>query len=427
MRFWHSLSTQTLNTVLFGTLAIVGAVLMVLGFSQWVMRSPSSTTQEIAELLLLSGLITLIVGIVLYRLFSAQVRSIRIKIVLAYLLSVGIAFVNIYAGAQRMYISLHDFQFLSLLLIFGGIVSSAFGLIVASDIALSVARLAAGARALAAGNLSARVQIASGDELAALGSTFNRMANELQTSFARQAELEAARRDLIAAVSHDLRTPLASIRAMTEALADGVVSDEETTERYLTSIRREVEGLSTLIDDLFELAKLDSGYLNQGLQAEEISIPDLISDTLESMRPQAERKGVHLTGSGGAELAPVTGETQKIQRVLTNLISNAIRHTPADGTVSLAARATEEGVQVEVADTGEGIAPSDLPRVFERFYRGERSRSRATGGAGLGLAIAKGIVEAHGGRIWVESQPGRGTKFSFVLPRTSSGGNRLAG
>jgi signal transduction histidine kinase len=223
-----------------------------------------------------------------------------------------------------------------------------------------------------------------------------------------------ARRDLIAAVSHNLRTPLTSIRAMIEALADGVVTDPATVQRYYATVRTQIENLSSLIDDLFELSQLESGQIQ--LRLEPVNLNDLVSDVLESMHPQAEAKEVVLAGEFSTDLPPATAEVAKIQRVLYNLVQNAIRHTPAQGSISLATRAVPNGVQIDVADTGEGITSADLPYIFDQFFRGEKSRSRETGGAGLGLAIAKGFVEAHDGKIWVDSEIGHGTRFSFILP-----------
>jgi signal transduction histidine kinase len=227
------------------------------------------------------------------------------------------------------------------------------------------------------------------------------------------------KRDLIASVSHDLRTPLASTRALIEALADGVAADPQTESRYLSSASRELEHLSRLVDDLFELARIDAGVLQ--LTLDEASLHDLISDTISSFQPQAEQQGVRLAGEIVGDVDPVLANPPRLQRVLHNLVSNALRHTPADGTVTL--RATREGeeARVEVSDTGEGIAAEDLPRVFERSFRGEQSRTRPerddAPGAGLGLAIARGLIEAHGGTMDVESDLGRGSRFYFTLKR----------
>jgi signal transduction histidine kinase len=231
--------------------------------------------------------------------------------------------------------------------------------------------------------------------------------------------MEKARRELVATVSHDLRTPLAATRALIEALADGVATDPQTESRYLSSASRELEHLSRLVDDLFELARIDAGLLQ--LTMEETSLHDLISDTISSFQPQAEQQGVRLEGEIVGDVDPVLANPPRLQRVLHNLVSNALRHTPAGGNVTL--RATREGeeARVEVSDTGEGIAAEDLPRVFERSFRGEQSRTRPekddSPGAGLGLAIARGLVEAHGGTMAVESDLAHGSHFLFTLKR----------
>ncbi|NIV39841.1 MAG: two-component sensor histidine kinase, partial [Anaerolineae bacterium] len=241
-----------------------------------------------------------------------------------------------------------------------------------------------------------------------------------QAADQKQREVEDLRRNLIAWAGHDLRTPLASIQAIVEALADGVVEEPQTIDRYLHTAQREIRSLSHLIDDLFELAQIEAGGLP--LDKSENSLSDLVSDTIESFSELAARREVTLEGRADPAVDPVVMDTQQIGRVLSNLVGNALRHTPPRGTVRVQAVAQPDGARVEIQDTGEGIPAQDLPHVFERFYRGEKSRSRATGGAGLGLAIAKGIVEAHGGSIDVESQPGQGTRFAFTLPisKTSS-------
>jgi signal transduction histidine kinase len=278
----------------------------------------------------------------------------------------------------------------------------------------SLRSLQQGAQQLAMGDFSARVILNEVDELSKVAEAFNKMADELEMSFARQKALEQARRNLTAAVSHDLRTPLASIRAMIEAIIDGVVTDPATIRRYHATIHSQIESLSVLINDLFELSKLETDQIQ--LNKEAINLNDLLSDVLESMQPQAKSKNVSLKAIFCEDLPLIRAELAKIQRVLYNLIQNAIRHTPDSGSIALTTTVVPAGVQVEVADTGEGISPEDLPYIFDQFFRGEKSRSRETGGAGLGLAIAKRIIEAHQGQIWVESQPGQGTRFSFVLP-----------
>jgi signal transduction histidine kinase len=229
--------------------------------------------------------------------------------------------------------------------------------------------------------------------------------------------LDLARRNLVAWASHDLRTPLTSLRAMLDALADDVVTEPETVRRYLRQSQHELSHMSNLIDDLFELAQLDAGHLE--MMFETSSLSDLISDTLEGFRVRAQSKGVQLSGEVSPSVDPLWMATDKISRVLNNLVENAIRHTPEGGEVRLGAEVENGSVLVTVADTGEGITPEDQPYIFDRFYRGEKSRSRkgqAGEGSGLGLAIAKGLVEAHGGEIWVTADAVDGTVMCFRLP-----------
>jgi signal transduction histidine kinase len=394
---------------------------------------------ELARYLLASSVISLgcgAVGLAWFR--RGQVR-LWVQVTLTFTLGLAVAILNIFLTANLMFISKdHDLPLLILLMLFAATVSLALGYALAQALALRVTALHHGARALADGNLATRVDEAGGDEIAALASEFNRMAALLASAAEERGRLETTRRELLAAISHDLRTPLASLRVMTEALADGLVEDQATTTRYLATMRGQIGHLSSLIDDLFELAQIDAGALR--LELQQASLADLVSDAIEGMQPQAAAKGVRLEGSVAPGISPALIAPQKIERVLYNLVTNAVRHTPAGGSVTISVKPSDDGIwngdrqhtnhkpptpnpqpptpsiTVEVADTGEGIAPEDLPRVFEHFYRGEKSRSRATGGAGLGLAIARGIVEAHGGRIWVSSQPEHGTRIAFTLP-----------
>lgn len=341
-----------------------------------------------------------------------------LKLLLTCVLGLVITALNILVAAQQMFISTHDRELLLLLLAFTAIVTLTLSVALANLVSTGITRLRDGAHELAAGNLEARVEVQGGGELAELANDFNQLAARLAAADHERTRMEANRRELFAAISHDLRTPLASLRALNEAIEDGVVSDPAMTRRYLATMRSQIGLLDRLIDDLFELAQLDAGALR--LELELTSLPDLVSDTLEGMRAQADQKGVTLSGATAPGVDAVLMAPRKIERVLYNLVSNAIRHTPAGGSVTIQVSCcapADAAVLVEVADTGEGIDPADLPRIFESFYRGEKSRSRATGGAGLGLAIARGIVEAHGGRIWARSQRGAGARVSFTLPQ----------
>lgn len=373
---------------------------------------------ELAQIFLVAEIVALAAGYFAYRaILRLRLGGIHAKLALGYALCIGVTALIVTMVSMPMFLSHHDAQFLLVILLFAAIVSIGFGYILSRSITSGVDELSRAADEVARGKLDARAQVHSGDEVEQLADSFNRMTERLQESAAKQKELEQARRDVVAAVSHDLRTPLASLRAVIESINDGVVTDEATMHRYMVSAQSQVQSLSILVDDLFELSQLDAGVLEWTVEPS--SLRDLISDTLESMNVQAAEKHVKLTGSVDPAVDPVLMNSHKMQRVLYNLIQNAIRHTPADGSVFIEARQRDNGaqVQVDVIDTGEGITESELPRVFEQFYRGDKSRSRETGGAGLGLAIAQRIVEAHHGSIWVESRRGSGSRFSFTLPR----------
>ncbi|MBS1846214.1 MAG: HAMP domain-containing histidine kinase [Actinobacteria bacterium] len=222
-------------------------------------------------------------------------------------------------------------------------------------------------------------------------------------------QVEDARRGLVAAASHDLRTPLASLRLLVEAIDDGVAGEDR--DRYLREIRTHVAVLSDLVDDLFELSRIEAGDITWTMR--QVELGDLIGDTVAAFRTSAEERGIHLAAELPDGKVMAEADAEKVQRVLFNLIQNAIRHTPTDGSVTVRAKGGPGGVEVEVADSGEGIPAGDGERVFEAFYRGDSARGED--GAGLGLAISRAIVEAHGGRIWLEDAD-PGTRVRFTLP-----------
>ncbi|MFI6992266.1 sensor histidine kinase [Nonomuraea wenchangensis] len=240
------------------------------------------------------------------------------------------------------------------------------------------------------------------------------IANTLEEAYARERALEGARRELVAWVSHDLRTPLAGMRAMAEALEDGVVSDPATVARYHGQIKLEVERLSAMVDDLFELSRIHAGALR--LSRARVGLADLVADTVAGVEPLARAKGVLLTAEAADAAVPVEADAGALGRALGNLVVNAIRHTPSDRAVVLRAGVDDGMACLSVADCCGGIPEEDLPRVFEVAFRGESARTpTADGGAGLGLAIAQGIVEAHDGVIGVVND-GPGCRFEIRLP-----------
>lgn len=380
-----------------------------------LMRPPAAELRTMATFLTVTGILSLLAGYTAYRLGWIN-RSPRIiwSFLGVYILSSVLTFFNVWVAAWFMFVSDHDLMLATVLLLFASGVAISLGYFLSAALTERIVALSRGLKQLDLEQLGVRVPVSGNDEMAELARAFNEMAIQLEAGTRKQHELDNLRRNLVAWVGHDLRTPLTSIRAILEALGDGVVEDHATTERYLRTAQRQIRSLSMLIDDLCEMAEIDAGGLQ--LELRRNSLSDLISDAVESFSQLAARQRVTLQTSVGPGVDPVTIDAQQIWRVLVNLISNALRHTPAGGSVQVRVATAVDGVVVEVSDTGEGIDAEDLPHLFERFYRGEKSRSRATGGAGLGLAIAKGIVEAHGGRIGGESTPGEGTRFFFTLP-----------
>ena len=259
------------------------------------------------------------------------------------------------------------------------------------------------------GDLGARVEVPGDDEMAGLARSFNEMSLALQ-------DAEKHRREIVADVSHELRTPLAVLKSNFEGIKDGVV---EGTPQLMESLAGEVDRLTRLVSDLHVLSLADAGRLD--LRLEPVRCSDLLAQTVSAHQAGASARGIHLEmqpveGAG----ASVLGDPIRLSQVLSNLVDNSIRHVREGGTVTLKAVLVEDGgkrvARITVTDTGEGIPDDDLPHVFERFYRGEKSRSRRTGGSGLGLAIAHDIVTAHGGTITVESTIGKGTTFAVTLP-----------
>jgi signal transduction histidine kinase len=237
-------------------------------------------------------------------------------------------------------------------------------------------------------------------------------AQRLATSRERERALESSRRELVAWVSHDLRTPLASLRAMAEALEDGVADDPEL---YYKQMRTSVDRLTTMVEDLFELSRIQAGSF--ALETERVALDDLVSDCIAALDPLAGAQGVRLTGRSDSPVT-VTGNAPELSRALINLVANAIRHTRADGAVDIALLTSAGSAELTISDECGGISEHDLDRIFEVGYRGEAARSPAApnpGGAGLGLAITRGIVEAHGGTVDVVNVDG-GCRFIVLLP-----------
>ncbi|HEX3689337.1 MAG TPA: HAMP domain-containing sensor histidine kinase [Solirubrobacteraceae bacterium] len=282
----------------------------------------------------------------------------------------------------------------------------------AHRIADDVSAIGRGLDAVARGERDVTIHTAARDELRALAESANAMIAQLAAEEHARTQSENARRNLVAAVSHDLRTPITSLQLLTEAIGDDIV-DGEHRRAYVDRMRTHIGALSALIDDLFELSRLEAGDITWSLH--QVELHELVEETIEAMRVQADAKGVQVTATLPGEPTVARANPEKLQRVLFNLIQNAIRHTPADGSVVVRAEPSAGGVEIEVSDTGTGIAPDDRARVFTAFYRGGSGAARTGEGAGLGLAVSRAIVEAHGGRIWL-ADSAHGTRVRFSLP-----------
>jgi signal transduction histidine kinase len=397
-------------------LGILLILVLSLGAFNLLMNPPMNEVGLMAVFLAITAVISGLAGYGVYRLgWMNRSPTVRWTLLGGYALASVLTFVNVWLTAKLMFADQHDLLLATVLLFFAAGMAMALGYFLSSALTDRIRTLDQAAQTLADGDLEVRVPIEGRDEMAQLARTFNQMAAQLQEAAQKQDELESLRRDLIAWVGHDLQTPLASVQAIVEALADGIIEDPDTTQRYLRTAKKDIRALSSLIDDLFQMAQLDAGGLP--LDREDNSLTDLISDTLESFTEISARQEVRLEGDVDPGIDPLYMDAGRIGRVLNNLVGNAIRHAPAGGIVHVRANNLSDRVMVEVIDNGRGIPAQDLPHIFERFYRGEKSRSRSTGGSGLGLAIAKGVVEAHGGEIEVESIPGR-TRFYLVLPRS---------
>ncbi len=283
-------------------------------------------------------------------------------------------------------------------------VGAVLGLALSHNLARPLNRLATAARAIAAKDLTQRVEPSGSAEVADVANAFNEMAASLE-------QAETLRRNLVADVAHELRTPLSVLQGNLNALLDSVFPLDMSE---VAKLYDETRLLSRLVDDLRELTQAESGQLTLNLRPTDLS--PLLQSTTETFYSAAHDKQVRLTLDLASGLPRVQADPERIAQVLRNLLGNALRHTPDGGAITVGASEVDSGVEVSVSDTGEGIAEAELPYVFDRFWRGDKSRARETGGSGLGLAIARRLIEAHGGQIGVESTAGAGSRFWFKLP-----------
>jgi signal transduction histidine kinase len=349
--------------------------------------------------------------------------SIRAKLgsVIVFAVGVTVLFVYVVLGVVRSPHFLLDtwWQLLA-----GGAVASAAALLLARLLAIGMTKplrdMAQAAGQMAQGDYGQRVQATGRDEVSQLAVAFNRMTTEL-------GNVERLRRDLVANVSHELKTPISALRARLENLLDGVEAPDPAV---LQVMLQQAERLSRLVDQLLDLSRLESGDIP--LSRGDVDLEPLVREVCSEIEVARGDHLVHVRVEVPADLPPLRADRERVHQVLVNLLDNAVRFTPPGGEVRVSASRTGSVCEIRVEDTGPGIPPEHLPFLFERFYRVDQARSRGEGGTGIGLAIARSVVEAHGGRIWAQSEVGRGSVFAFELPlspvtsrpKIPSGGSR---
>jgi two-component system phosphate regulon sensor histidine kinase PhoR len=271
------------------------------------------------------------------------------------------------------------------------------------------------AKEIRKGNLERRIPLSSKDELGALAESLNGMVVKLSEDITRLRKLERVRSEFLGNVSHELRTPIFAMQGMLETLAQGALEDPEVSRDFVERALANTRRLNTLLGDLIEISRIESGEMKMSFRY--FDIADFLRTTIAELLPTARQKNIELTMDGGEEEVQGFGDKERLKQVLVNLIDNAIKYTPAEGRIAVTCREEGNGVRITVRDTGVGIPEEHLPRIFERFYRVDRERSREAGGTGLGLAIVKHIVEAHGSKVEIVSEVGKGSTFSFSLRR----------
>lgn len=363
----------------------------------------------------LIALAVLAAGVVAVRLLAARSAATLMTVVAA--VTVVATLAGVVVIARKMFIAHGDLDVVLAVVLIAGIAGFGVSVIVGRRVSTASRLLLAAVREVGGGGRYRPPGQVLPAELEGLSRELERAQNRLAEARDRERALEASRRELIAWVSHDLRTPLAGLRAMAEALEDQVVTDQQTVRRYHSQIRGETDRLTLMIDDLFELSRIHAGALR--LSRSRVGLDDLIGEVLASAEPLAKAKGVLLRGSA-AEGMPVYVDTAEVGRALRNLVINAIRHTPSDHLVEVVGDCESGMAMVSVSDSCGGIPADQLPRIFDVAFRGETARTPGPcEGAGLGLSIARGIVEAHAGQIAVHNA-GPGCRFVIRLPLASA-------
>ena len=395
------------------------AVIVAVGFAltfttAWLLDLPRADTVGLLGLALGGAVVAAVIGAVVLR--TMRTATLRAQGVAVALVSVFGTAVGVVLAAYAMFVSSHDLGALLVVLL----ASSTAGVVMAvrfgSRISTASRDLEDLTRRLGDGDLIMVGDVPVAHELHRLAEELHQASERLDEARRRERAMESARRELIAWVSHDLRTPLAGIRAMVEALEDGIVDSEDDVARYHATMRQETDRLAMLVDDLFELSRIEAGALD--LRFEDVTLGDIVAEAVAGAMPVATAKGVRLRGSTNGDEPSLRVAPAELTRVVRNLLDNAIRHTPAGADIEVRCGVAGDRAVVSVADACGGIPEDDLSRVFDLAFRGDDARGsdgHAAAGGGLGLAIAHGLVGAHNGSIRVEND-GPGCRFTVELP-----------
>ncbi len=387
-------------------LALLGAVVLGLVAFELALEPSNADRTQVLVIFVIMAAVTALAGLVIPR-YTGRLRSLRSAVMFLAIASVAVVAFAVTVSAQLMFFETHDLVLLMVAVGFGTALGVTLAATVSKPLEADLAAIRRTAERVADGDLSVHTGIDRPDEVGAAGRAIDSMVEQLAAAVADREADEKARRQFLAAVGHDLRSPLAALTAAVEALEDGIAPDPD---RYLRAMRADLTAMSHLVDDLFLLATIEAGKLE--LDRDPIDVAELADESIDALHAIADRKGIslRLDVEGGA---PARGSSHSLGRAIRNLVDNAIRHAPEGSQVVVRVTA-EEDVVLRVEDEGPGFSGELVESAFEGFVTGDPARSRSRGGAGLGLAIAKGVVEAHGGAIWAEEGPGG--RVGFRLP-----------
>lgn len=394
--------------------ALLGLYVATLGFF-WLFASPTLLDMQIMAAVLGAAIAFVgITGFVAYRRrWIYRIPRVGTVVLAAYLLAAILILVIVWITAELLFINPYDAVLVSILMLFASGIVATIGYMQSAALSEKLESLTGAAELLAMGRYHVRVEIDDNDELSRLAEVFNAMASKLESADRKERQLDGLRRDLTAWIGYDLRVPLLSTRAMVESIAEGLVADPDMLSRYIRIARRDINALSDLIDDLFDMAQLDITGIR--LERTLTDIGDLIDATVETLAHAAEQKHITLTGRCAAGIPPIGVDVRQISRVLNNLVGDAIHRVPKGGSVRINAYPARNGALIEITDTYEGLRPEDVATTFKLFFGDDDVRSQTQESVRLRLALADAIVRAHGSQIRPQRIGDQGLRLVFAL------------